>query len=80
MDDVPRVQHIPQGLAHLPALSVPNHGVKKHLGAGREGQQRGLGKPVPGGSPGIAGLHALGVRLGSKSEKRNREHGNHIRG
>lgn len=33
-DDIPWVQHIPQGLAHLPALLVPNHGVQKHLGVG----------------------------------------------
>ncbi|VCW51750.1 unnamed protein product [Gulo gulo] len=46
MDDVSWVQHIPQGLAHLPALPVPNHGMKEHLGAYRESAEE-LGESFP---------------------------------
>lgn len=74
-DDIPRVQHVPQGLAHLPALPVPNHGVEKYLGAWR-GRQRVLREPVSGGPSGISG--ALGVRVGSESGNRNRAHGKHV--
>lgn len=45
INDVPWVQHIPQGLAHLPALPVPNHGVKQHLGAQKGSAERGPGTP-----------------------------------
>lgn len=66
MDDVSWVQHIPQGLAHLPALPVPNHGMKEHLGAWRESAEE-LREPFPGGDfPGRC-LYASGVRGVSKS-------------
>lgn len=57
-DDVAWVQHVPQGLAHLPALPVSNHGVQKHLG--REGGRRRPGEPS-------RGPWALGLRVGRES-------------
>lgn len=66
-DDVPRVQHIPQGLAHLPALPVPDHGVQKHLGrrvGGRPGEpsQGPVGFRVEGGRESGGETSKAGVR------------------
>lgn len=66
-DDVPRVQHVPQGLAHLPALPVPDHGVQKHLGrrvGGRPGEpsQGPVGFRVEGGRESGGETSKAGVR------------------
>ena len=63
-DDVPWVQHVPQGLAHLPALPVPDHGVKQDLEAWR-GSEVGSEELSSGGP--LAVLQGLEVRLESES-------------